>query len=78
MRAEAEGRGPGANSAWQQLQPGPRSQGKQSACGTLLTGDGETALNAPLRSCTYSASRSLFSIIKAKHTHTHTKKPSRN
>lgn len=66
MGAEVEGRGPAANSTWQQLQPGPRSRGKQGTRSTLLTEDGETAPNAPLLSCTYSASRSLFSIIKAK------------
>ena len=66
MRAEAEGRGLGADSTWQQLQPGPRSRGKWGTRGTLLTGDGETAPNTPLLTCRYSASRSLFSISKAK------------
>jgi len=46
--------------------PGPRSRDKRGTHGTLLNGDGETAPNAPLFSCTHSASRSLFSIITAK------------
>lgn len=66
IRAEAEGQESECPKPQQQLQPSPRSKGKQGTQGTLLTMDGEMVLTAPLLSCTYTAFLSLFSIMKAK------------
>lgn len=75
IRAEAEGQESECPKPQQQLQPSPRSKGKQGTQGTLLTMDGEMILTAPLLSCTYTAFLPVFNYESKT---THTKKTKQN